>query len=137
MQLTRLDRWLKEKFVYEIQILTLRRAEDLPKGIRETELPDKVGRRFKFLYQTNRSKAAETLLTNLKENNQMFSTKVVDKDAWFVQFVAPEAKSVTWYLVSVFVLMGAFTPVVIWMRSLLNNPEFMKNLEGAKEILKG
>lgn len=137
MQLTRFDRWLKEKFVYEIQILTLRPAEKLPRGIRQTELPEKVGRRFKYLYTTGRAKAAEALLTDLKQNNQMFTTKVVDRDAWWIQFIAPENKSVTWYLASVFILMGICTPIVIWARGLLNNPEFMKNLDEAKEILKG
>lgn len=137
MQLTRLDRWLKEKFIYEIQILTLRQAEDLPKSIRETELPEKPGRRFRYLYTTRRAKAAEKLLTDLKANNQMFTTKVVDTDAWWVQFVAPEGRSVTWYLASVFILMGALTPVVVWVRSLIQSPEFMKNFEEAKEIFKG
>ena len=95
MQLTRFDRWLKEKFVYEIQILTLRPTENLPPGVRQVELPEKVGRRFKFLYTTGKSKAAEALLTDLKQNNQMFTTKVVDRDSWWIQFVAPEHKSVT------------------------------------------
>jgi hypothetical protein len=137
MQLTRIDRWLKEKFVYEIQILTLRQAEEIPKGMREIEIPEKPGRRFRYLYKTRNAKAAEKFLSDLKEHNQMFSTKVVDSDAWWVQFVAPEGRSVTWYLASVFLLMGAMTPVVIWVRGLVQSPEFMKNLEEAKEILKG
>lgn len=137
MQLTRIDRWLKEKFVYQIQILTLRPSGDVPKGVKEIELPEKPGRRFKFLYTTGNSAAADRLLTGLKEENQMFNTKVVDKEAWWVEFVAPEGKSVTWYLVSVFVLMALLTPVVIWVRGLLQSPEFMKNLEDAKKVLEG
>jgi hypothetical protein len=137
MQLTRFDRWLKEKFVYQIQILTLRPCEHVPKGVRVIELPEKPGRRFKHLYTTDSNVAAEKLLTELKEGNQMFSTKVVEKEGWWVQFISPEDKSVTWYLASVFVTMGALTPVVIWVRGLLQNPEFMKNLEEAKKILQG
>ena len=137
MQLTRIDRWLKEKFVYEIHILTLRQGEDVPRTVREIELAEKPGRRFKFLYTTGDAEAAERLLTNLKENNQMFTTRVVDKDAWWVQFIAPEGRSPTWYVVSVFLLMGGLTPVVVWVRGLIRSPEFMKNLEGALEILKG
>ena len=137
MQLTRIDRWLKEKFVYEIQILTLRPAENVPGGIREIELPEKPGRRFKHLYTTSDAKAAEDLLKNLKEENQMFTTKVVDKDAWWVQFIAPEGKSPTWYVTSVFILMAALTPVVIWFRGLLHSPEFMKNFKESVEIFKG
>ena len=137
MQLTRIDRWLKEKFVYEIHILTLRRGDDVPAGIRETELPEKSGRRFRFLYTTGSSKAAETFLQSLKEQNQMFSTKVVDKDGWWVQFIAPEGKSPSWYVASVFILMGMLTPVVIWIRGLIQNPEFIKNFWESVEIFKG
>jgi len=137
MQLTRFDRWLKEKFVYEIQILTLRQAGNIPGGIREVELPEKPGRRYKHLYTTSKPKAAEALLQLLKEENQMFTTKVVDKDGWWVQFVSPEGKSPTWYLVSVFILMGFLTPVVIWLRGLLQSPEFIKNVKESLEILKG
>lgn len=137
MQLTRLDRWLKETFVYQIQILTLRPCGSVPKGVREVALPEKPGRRFKHLYTTGSNEAAEKLLAELKEGNQMFTTTVVEKESWWVEFIAPEAKSVTWYLVSVFVTMAALTPVVIWVRGLIQSPAFMKNLEEALEILKG
>jgi len=137
MQLTRIDRWLKEKFVYEIQILTLRPSEHVPSSVREIELPEKPGRRYRFLYTTNDAKAAEMLLTSLKEQNQMFTTTVVDKDAWWVQFIAPEGKSPTWYVASVFILMGGLTPVVIWIRGVLMDPEFIKNAKESLEILKG
>ncbi len=137
MQLTRIDRWLKEKFVYEIQILTLRPAGSVPRGVRAADLPDKAGRRFKHLYTTGDAKAAETLLGILKEENQMFTTKVVDKDDWWVQFIAPEGKSPTWYVVSVFLLMGALTPVVVWVRGLLHSPEFIRNFWESIETMKG
>ncbi|MFM2198241.1 MAG: hypothetical protein RLZZ505_1673 [Verrucomicrobiota bacterium] len=137
MQLTRFDRWLKEKFVYQIQILTLRPCENVPNGVREVDLPEKPGRRFKHLYTTCSNEAAEKLLAELKEGNQMFSTKIVEKEAWWVEFISPDGKSVSWYLVSVFATMGLLTPVVIWVRGLLQSPEFMKNLEEAKKILQG
>lgn len=137
MQLTRIDRWLKDKFVYQTQILTLSVCEDVPKGVKQIELPEKPGRRFKYLYTTRSSSAAEKLLTGLKEKNQMFNTKIVDREAWWVEFIAPEGRSPTWYVVSVFAFMGALTPVVIWVRGLLQSPEFMRNFEEAKEILRG
>jgi hypothetical protein len=137
MQLTRFDRWLKDKFVYQIQILTLRPCEAVPKGVKEIELPEKPGRRFKYLYTTGNSSAAEELLRDLKEGNQMFTTKVVDREAWWVQFISPEGRSATWYIVSVFATMGLLTPIVIWVRGLLKSPEFMKNIEEAMKILQG
>lgn len=136
MQLTRIDRWLKETFVYQTQILTMRPVEKTPKGMRRIDLPNKPGRRFKHLYTTSKSKVAHAFIKDLKENNQMFNTSIVDKDAWWVEFIAPEARSPTWYVVSVFLLMGILAPVVIWVRGLIQDPEFMKNLEGVKEIIR-
>jgi len=40
MQLTRFDRWLREKYVYETHIHTLRPPESLPAGIQTREIPD-------------------------------------------------------------------------------------------------
>ncbi len=137
MQLTRIDRWLKEKFVYEIQIFTLRQGEQIPPGVRERALPEKSGRRFKFIYTTSNASAAERFLDRLKEQNQMFTTKVVDKEGWWVQFIAPEGKSPTWYVVSVFILMACATPVVVWLRGLVQDPDFMQNVRDSIEILKG
>ena len=137
MQLTRFDRWLKETFVYETQILTLRPAEVIPRKIRQVELPEKAGRRYKHLYTTGNAKAADALLKSLRDENQMFTTKIVDKDAWWVQFIAPEGRSPSWYLISVFLLMAGLTPVVIWIRGLLQSPEFIKNMQDTLEIIKG
>jgi len=137
MQLTRIDRWLKETFVYETHILTLRPVEATPRKMRRIDLEEKPGRRFKHIYITGNPKVAESFLTELKENNQMFNTKVVDKESWWVEFIAPEGKSATWYLVSVFLLMSALAPVVIWVRSLIRDPEFMENFLEAVELFKG
>lgn len=137
MQLTRFDRWLKTKFVYETQILTLRPVENTPKGMKRIDLPDSPGRRFKHLYKTNKAKVAATFINELKEENQMFSTSVVDRDTWLAQFVAPENRSPTWYLVSVFCLMSLLAPIVSWVRDLIRSPEFMENMRGVMDIIKG
>ncbi len=136
MQLTRFDRWLKTKFVYETQILTLRPSEVTPKGMKRIDLPDSPGRRFKHLYKTTKVKVAEKFINGLREENQMFSTTVVDRDSWIAQFVAPENRSPTWYVVSVFSLMGLLAPIVSWVRDLVLSPEFRENMRGVMELIK-
>ena len=59
MQLTRFDRWLREKFVYETHIQTLRPPETVPAGMRVVELPDVPGKRYKHLFVTGSSKVAD------------------------------------------------------------------------------
>lgn len=96
MQLTRFDRWLREKYVYETHIHTLRPAEVLPKGIRVVDLPEVPGKRFRHLYIAASSKLADALISELKANGQMYSAQVVDRKAWYVPFIAPKGKSLTW-----------------------------------------
>jgi hypothetical protein len=137
MQLTRFDRWLREKFVYELHIQTLRPPESLPHGIRVVDLPEAPGRRFKHLFIARDNKAADELVRSLKENNQMYSAQVVDRDAWYVPFVAPKEKSVTWWLFSTAVIIVAVFFALLYVKGLAEDPEFRKNFGEALELLKG
>jgi hypothetical protein len=137
MQLTRFDRWLREKFVYEIHIQTLRAPEAIPRSIRIIELPDTPGRRYKYLLTTTNSKAADKLIQTFKENNQMYATQIVDRNAWYVPFIAPKDKSLTWWLVSVALFAtGAFF-VLLYIKGLAQDEEFRKDFMEALEVLKG
>ena len=137
MQLTRFDRWLREKFVYELHIQTLRPPESLPAGIRAIELPEAPGRRYKHLFIASSSKAADELIRQLKENSQMYTTEVVDRKAWYVPFVAPKNKSVSWWLFSAAVISVAAYFALLYVRSLVEDPEFRKNFEDALRVLRG
>jgi len=137
MQLTRFDRWLREKFVHEIHVYSLRPPEMMPGGVRAEELPDTPGRRFRHRYVVRNTRAAEALIDSFKEHNQMFTTRVVDRKAWYVPLVAPEDKSVTWWLL--WVVLSAFGLFTLGqaIRSLWLNAEFRENFMEALEILQG
>ena len=137
MQLTRFDRWLREKFVHEIHIYSLRPPEFLPAGIRAQDLPETPGRRFRHRYVARSSRAADALIEEFKSHNQMFTTRVVDRKAWYIPFVAPKNKSVSWWcawmvisVIGVFVASNA-------IRALWSDPEFRKNFLEALEIMQG
>ncbi len=137
MQLTRFDRWLREKFVYELHIQTLRPPESIPAGIRAIDLPDTPGKRYKHLYIADSSKAADELIGQLKENSQMYTTQVIDREAWYVPFVAPKNKSVTWWLFSLAIISTSVFFALLYLKSLVEDPEFRKNFMEALEIMKG
>jgi hypothetical protein len=137
MQLTRFDRWLREKFVYELHIQTLRPPEYVPEGIRAIELPEAPGKRYKHLFIAASSKAADELIRQLKENNQMYTAQVVDREAWYVPFIAPKEKSVTWWLFSTAVITVSVFFVLIYVKGLFEDPEFRKNFLEAVELMKG
>ena len=137
MQLTRFDRWLREKYVHEIHVYSLRPAEHVPPGIRAEDLPEKPGRKFKHRYIARSSKAADFLISDLKANNQMFTTRIVHRRGWFIHLVAPEGKSVTWWLAWVVVAGIGLFVITNAVRSLWSDPEFQKNFWESIEILKG
>jgi hypothetical protein len=137
MQLTRFDRWLREKFVYETHIHTLRVPDSIPAGIRAVEIPDVPGKRYKHLFVAASSKDADKLILQLKENSQMYTTQIVDRDTWYVPFVAPKEKSVTWWLFNMALMTtGAFF-ALLYLKGLIDDPEFRKNFMEAVEIMKG
>jgi hypothetical protein len=137
MQLTRFDRWLREKFVYEMHIQTLRYPEEIPNGIQAVELPDSPGKRYKHLFIAKSSKAADELIQILKENSQMYATQIVDRKAWFVPFIAPKEKSVSWWIISVILISISVFFILLYLKGLIQNPEFRQEFMEALEIMKG
>lgn len=137
MQLTRFDRWLCKKFVYEIHVETLRPLESIPARIRAVDRPDVPGRRYKHLYVSTNNDAMDALIRKLKDNNQMYTTQIVNRDAWYVPMIAPKGKSLTWRLFSMTLFTIFVFFVLVYLKGLVEDPEFRKNFMEAIELLKG
>lgn len=137
MQLTRFDRWLREKFVYETHIHTLRPPVSLPAGIRVVQMPDIPGRRYKHLFVARTTKQANQLIRVLKEESQMYTTQVQDRKAWYIPYIAPKGKSVTWRVISIILICISIFTALLYVRDLMDNPTFQENLQDAIKVLKG
>lgn len=137
MQLTRFDRWLREKFVYETHIHTISEPARIPPGIVVKNVPDAPGKRYKHLYVARDSKVADAFLRELKENNHMFTTRIIERDIWCKSFIAPKDKSVTWRLFALAIGCVSFFHFARFILSLARNPEVRKNVMDAIEVLKG
>jgi hypothetical protein len=135
MQLTRFDRWLREKYVYQTQIHTLRPPESLPAGVKAVKIPDIPGKRYKHLYVANQTKAADQLIAHLKEAGQMYTTQVVDRKCWYVPFIAPKTKSPTWWIISTVFTIVSVCVLLIYLNSLASDPEFRRNLADSFNLL--
>lgn len=136
MQLTRFDRWLREKFVYETHIHTLRPPERIPAGIRTVPLPDVPGRRYKHLFVAGSSRVADEMIRMLRENSQMYTTQIVDRTDWYVPFIAPKGRSVTWWLFSSVLICISVFGVLIYLKGFVEDPEFRKNFMEAINLFK-
>jgi hypothetical protein len=137
MQLTRFDRWLRERFVYQTHIHTLRLPESIPRGIHAVTLSNVADKRYKHLFIAHRSSAADAFIRQLKADNQMYTIQIIDRDAWYVPFIAPKEKSLTWTIFSIIVITTSVFFVLIYLKSLVENPEFRKNFLDALHIMKG
>lgn len=97
MQQTKLDQWLKARFIYETHILTLRLPEEpLPRGVEvmPTDHTSKGSYQHKLIVKSN--KKAEAVIVLLKENQLMHSVFVVEGRHWFNGFIAPQGVSFTY-----------------------------------------
>ena len=139
MQLTRFDRWLRERFVYETHIKTLRSPapQSIPKGIRAQQLPDIPGVRFKHLFIARNTKLADAFIASLRDANLMFFTSVEDRKSWFVPWIAPKNKSLSWILAWIVLATISTFYVTKYLFGLLSQPEVRKMITEAIEILKG
>ncbi|MBT8043700.1 MAG: hypothetical protein KJO79_02015 [Verrucomicrobiae bacterium] len=125
MQLTKLDRWLKERFIYETHIFTLRLPEDgLPAGTSVSELEQNKGGDYRHRIVVKDNKLADQVIGLLRENHIMHATHVVEGKNWYNKRIAPEGKSFTYlWIFRVFALIGgcsaAYGVMKLWQNEAL------------------
>ena len=97
MQLTKLDRWLKERFIYETHILTLRLPEgDMPAGVIVEELEQNKRGDYRHRIMIKDNRIADGVVELLKQNKIMHAIHVVEGKNWYNHRIAPEGKSFTY-----------------------------------------
>lgn len=136
MQLTRFDRWLRERFVHETHIYTLRPPAEVPAGVRHEPMPETAASKYRHRFIARRSKHADALINRLKDDNQMFTTRVVERKAWFVPFLAPKDKSLTWWVIWKVLATVVVFFTLAWLKSLWDNPQIRAHLIDAVKVLK-
>jgi len=137
MQLTRFDHWLRETFIYETQVFTLRPPSKLPRGVKERKrYKAPRGSRYNHLYIPKSEQANRQLLALLNQQNQLFTTQIVERKTWYASILAPLGKSFTWRVISAILIAIGLTSAFLYVQGLWDNPEFRKNLLESVEILK-
>jgi hypothetical protein len=137
MQLTRFDRWLRQKYVYETHIYTMREVENPPRMVLGYKLPEKQGQRFRYKYVVRSNKVADELIAQLNASSMMFNTRVENRDAWYARILAPEGKSPTWWLVSFVAVLSFVASVIYGVVRVWSDPVMRQNILDAIEVLKG
>ena len=138
MQLTRLDRWLKERFIYETHIFTLRLPDEaLPRGVDVQEIEQNKGGDYRHRLIIKDNKLAEEMITILKQNHIMHATHVLEGKHWYNSRISPEGKSFTflWVLRFFSFLLACVGAYGIYMLS--QNEELVKTVKDTIQELKG
>lgn len=100
MQLTRFDRWVREKFIYRTHIYIMRMPEAaLPAGVLVEELEVSPTKRYRYRLIANAESDAKSVIDTLKQANQMFATRIEEANPWYKKIIAPEGKSFFFRLV--------------------------------------
>lgn len=113
MQQTRLDRWLKDKFVLETHVLMMSEPPHVPRGVKLEEQELTMNNRFKYRMVVRDRRDLEASLQALVDANQTFSTKVqARKTVWRRVFDDPLGGSFTWRIVGY--VIGGFLAVLMF-----------------------
>jgi len=137
MQLTKFDRWLKESFIYETHIFTLRLPDfKLPRGVSVSELDQNTAGDYRFRLLIKNNKIADKTLTLLKENSLMCATHIVEGKHWYNRRIDPEGKSFTYQWILRCMTGVAILSAMIGIYILLQNPELISTVKDTLNELK-
>lgn len=135
--LTKVDHWLRERYLLQTHLYTLRLPEGLPSGVQASELPESVTRRYRFRIVSNTNELTDKTIQVLNDQGLMFATQVIERKTWLKPIIAPKSGSVVltlFWLVSFF---GVTVGVMKLAHQLKNDPVFIENFNGAVEVFKG
>ena len=137
MQLTRLDRWLKERFIYETHILTLRLPEvELPDGVVVTDIEQNKRGDYRHRITIQDNKLAADMIDLMKEHHIMHAIHVVEGKHWYNQRIAPEGRSFTYMWIFRFLSFVVFCFVGFGIFKLSQNEELRATIKDTIEELK-
>ena len=132
--LTAVDHWLREKFLLQTHIYTLRLPEKLPRGIKARQLPDSPSNRYRYRLVANSTSATNKLVQKLDEGGLMYVTQVVEKKTLLKPIIAPKGGSLVLSVFWIISLAGLTFGSLRLFKTLTNDEVFMENFRGAVAI---
>lgn len=134
--LTKVDHWLRERYLLQTHLYTLRLPEALPSGVKASELPQSVTRRYRYRIVSNTNELTDKTIKILNDQGLMFATQVIERKTWLKPIIAPKSGSViltVFWLVS---FLGLIMGTMKLAHQLQNDAVFMENFRGAIELFK-
>lgn len=132
--LTSFDHWLREKFLLQTHVYTLRLPDKLPRGVKARELPESPSNRYRFRLISKSTPATNKLIEKLAENGMMYTTQVVEKKTFLKPIIAPKGGSILLSVFWMISLVGLTIGSIKMFKALSSDPVFVENFKGAVAI---
>ena len=132
--LTPVDHWLRERFIFQTHIYTLRLPEKLPRGVKVRELPDSPSNKFRYRIIASSNATTDKLVTKLVEAGLMFKTQVVERKTLLKPIICPKGGSVLLSVFWLFSLVGLTFGSMKMFKVITSDPVFMENFKEALAI---
>lgn len=135
--LTKVDHWLRERYLLQTHLYTLRLPQSLPSGVSASELPETATRRYRYRIVSNTNELTDKTIKILNDQGLMFATQVIERKTWLKPIIAPKSGSViltAFWLVS---FCGLILGTMKLASQLRNDAVFMENFRDAVEVFKG
>lgn len=120
MILTKFDRWLLERFVYETHIKVTTLPERLPKGIKTQPISD---RQYSYLLIVRKNKIADKLIAHLNNQGKLYSTSIAEGSHWYNPLINNNKNSFTyrlfWWIIIVGLIMIGLKYISKFLQSQL------------------
>ena len=137
MQLTKLDRWLKERFIYETHIFVLRLPDEkFPKGVTVKDVKAQKAGDYQYKLIIKDNDLAAYVIQLLKDHSLMYATHVVEGKHWYNSRLAPEGKSFTLSWISRFLLFLGLCSLGWGLYVFSKNEAVAREIKAAIEELK-
>lgn len=137
MQLTKLDHWLKQKFVYETHIFCLRLPDKrFRRSVKVENFNTKKSGDYKYKLRIKKNKEADRVIKVLKEEHIMHAAHIVEGKSPFNGFVMPSGgKSFSYQLLGRLIILTSLVVFLFGIYRLYQNEEVRSKVESAfKEL---
>lgn len=138
MQLTKLDHWLKQKFLHQTYIFSLRLPEQkLPRGVKISNVKSNKKGDYKYKLAVKNNEVAQKAIGILKEEGLMHSTHIVDVSNRFNKLIVPSSgRSFTYLWLGRFAVLSTLASFCWFIYILSKNEQLSSSIrDSIQEVI--
>lgn len=132
--LTAVDHWLRDKFLLQTHIYTMRLPKKVVRGLKVRELPESASNRYRYRLISNSGSATDKMVKKLDEEGLMYVTQVIERKTALTPIISPKGGSVLLLVFWLFSFFGLCFGGFKLYQNLSSNEVFIQNLSESFDI---